>query len=101
MNFDLLLLKAANAITLENPLGEKGGDDFFSLLKVIGDWLVLIGAPIAIFMILIGAFHILTSAGEPEKIKRGKSTILWTVVGYAILLLGTEITSLISDFFSK
>lgn len=90
---------AQSSVTLTNPLAV--GDDFQTILEAIGDWLVFIGAPIAIFMIMLGGFWILTSGGKPEKIEKGKQTILWTVVGYGILLLGTEIAQLISEFFKK
>jgi hypothetical protein len=91
--------QAPESIELRNPLA--AGNDLESVLKSVGDWLILIATPIAIFMILVGAFWILVSGGEPDKIKKGKQTILWTLIGYAILLLGTEIANLISGFFSQ
>lgn len=84
------------SVSLENPLK---WDNIQDILKGVSDWLISFGAPIAIFMILVGAFMFLTSGGEPAKVERGKKTILWTIIGYGILLLGTEITKIVSDFF--
>lgn len=89
------LIKKAYAVSLENPLS--GGDTFEQILCTVGDWLRDIGIPIAVIMILVGAFQLMTSGGEPEKLNRGKKTILWTVVGYAILFIGWGIAEVISN----
>ena len=88
------IVKAQESVTLENPL--KNGGSFEEILKAIGDFIILIGAPIAVLMILIGAFQIMTSGGEPEKLTRGKKTILWTAIGYGILVIGWGIADVIS-----
>lgn len=90
-----LFHKALAAVSLDNPLG--GGDmTFEQILCKVGDWIISIGAPVAVFMILIGAFFIMTSFGEPEKLSKGKKAILWTLIGYAILLLGWGIANVIA-----
>ncbi len=88
-------IQKALAVTLENPLS--AGDTFEEILCKVGDWLIQIGAPIAVFMVLVGAFQIMTSGGEPEKLNKGKKTILWTVVGYAILVIGWGIAEVIAN----
>lgn len=39
-------------------------------------------------MVLWAAYTLLFSAGNPTLVARAKQTLLWTVVGYAIILLG-------------
>jgi hypothetical protein len=70
------------------------------LLKSIVDWLIKIATSIAVGMILIGAFQMLFSGGNEEKFKLGRKTILYTAIGYAIILIGWGLTSIIRDFLS-
>ena len=91
-----LIHKALAQVTLSNPIG---GEDmtFEQILCTVGDWLTKIGAPIAVFMILVGAFFIMTSGGEPEKLNKGKKAILWTIIGYAILVVSWGIAKIIAN----
>ena len=84
-----------SGITLPNPLGETG--TIPELLEKIVGWLILIASPIAAGMIIYGAFQILFAAGDPEKFKTGKRTILYTIVAYAIIFIGWGIVSIIED----
>ena len=67
------------------------------LLHGIVGWIVKIGAPIATIMILVGAYQILFSAGDPEKVKTGRNTILYTAIAYGIILIGWGITTVIKE----
>lgn len=75
--------------------------DAEGLLTSIVNWFIKIGTPIAVGMILIGAFQMMFAGGDPEKFKRGKLTILYTAIGYAIILIGWGLTSIIKDFLSR
>ncbi|MGC9602858.1 MAG: pilin [Minisyncoccia bacterium] len=70
------------------------------LLHSIVDWLIRIGTPIAVGMLIIGAFQMMFSGGNEDMIKRGRRTILYTAIGYAIILIGWGLTSIIQDFLS-
>ncbi|MDO8557155.1 MAG: pilin [Candidatus Jorgensenbacteria bacterium] len=78
---------------LQNPLGQN--TTIYSLLDSIVGWLITLGGAIAVLMIIIGAFQMLFSGGDPERFKRGRQTILYTVIGYGIIILAKSITSLI------
>ena len=82
---------------LSNPLA---ADTIPELLENIVRFLRNIAAPIVAIMIIVGAFQILFAAGDPEKFKKGKDTILYTVIGYAIIWIGWGITSIIEDILS-
>jgi hypothetical protein len=81
-------------ITLPNPLGV---GTFAELIARIQKWLLYIGAPILTLMIIIGAFQILTAGGVPEKITKGRHTITYAIIGYALLLLSTGIMTIIEN----
>lgn len=92
--------------SLINPLCPAGDSsctrsNVEGLLNSIIDWLLRIATPIAVGMILVGAFQIMFAGGDEEKFKRGKSTILYTAIGYAIILIGRGITLIIQDFLSR
>ena len=42
-------------------------------------------------MVLVGAFYILTSGGEPRRVQTGKDIILYTFVGLLIVFLAKGI----------
>ncbi len=79
---------------LTNPLGASSFED---LLKNIVDWLITIATPIAVGMILIGAFQIIFAGGNPERFATGRKTILYTAIGYAIIVIGWGMVSIIRD----
>ena len=81
-------------ITLDNPL--KYGT-IPELIEGIMSWLITLGAPIATGMVIYGALQILFAGGSEEKFATGKKTILYAVVGYAILILSFGIASIIKQ----
>lgn len=72
-----------SGIDFASPIGIY---NIFDLVDRIINWLIILASPILVIMILWGAFLIMTSGGQPEKIKQGGKAILWAAVGYAILL---------------
>lgn len=83
-------------IKINNPLKS---NDISELINRIVNWLLVIGAPILALMIIIGAFQILTAAGNAEQVTLGRKTITYAVVGYILLLISTGITKIIADLF--
>ena len=82
---------------LEDPLSS-GGDLRIVIGRVIRAALGLSGA-IALCMFVYGGFQWLTSGGSPEKVKSGKSTLTWAVIGLVVIftaytLVATLITAL-------
>ncbi len=66
-----------------------------TLIENITNWIFYIALILAPLMILIGAFMYLTSAGDPNKVNKANSLIKWTIIGFAIILGGRAIVSLI------
>ncbi len=81
-------------IKLDNPLKAETIQD---LIQGILKFLVLLGAPVATLMVIIGAYQMLFAGGSPEKFETGKKTILYTVIGYIIILLALGLASVIKD----
>ena len=58
-------------------------------------WLIYIGSGIAFLLMVFGAIQILTSAGNPEKIKAGKELITSALSGLLFIILSLFILRLI------
>ncbi|MDD5431127.1 MAG: pilin [Candidatus Pacebacteria bacterium] len=86
------------SVSIPNPLGVNSIGD---LIQRIINYLLIIGIPIATIMIFIGAFYLLTSAGDPERVTKGRQTIQWAVLGLAILLIGDGLIYVIQDIMGK
>ncbi len=81
--------------TLPNPLGV---ENIAQIIQNVTYYLsVYIAPPIVTLMILFAAFQILTAGDNPEKLNTAKQIILWTIVGYVIILISWGITSIIQQ----
>ncbi len=91
----IIPLKTRGAqIKLENPLKT---DDPIALLSSIIEWLVVAGAPIAVVMIIYGAFQIMTAQGNTETFATGRKTIVYALVGYGIIICAWGIVAVIQS----
>ncbi len=84
----------AATVKLTNPLGT---EDFATLVNRIGEYLVKLGIVVATLMVVIGGFQILVAGSNSERLKSGKDTIKWALIGLVILLIGKGFVSLIQD----
>jgi hypothetical protein len=86
----------AKAQTLTDPLG--GGETFASVATAVAGFLFWdIAAPLSVIMVLVGAFKLITSSGDPEKVSEGRKTILYAAVGLAIALVAGGIVTIIKS----
>lgn len=79
-----------------NPLGSETLD---AILPKVADSLFEISLPIVAIMVLVGAFQMMTAAGNPEKFSSGRKTILYAAVGFAVVLLAKSVTLIIQSVF--
>lgn len=83
----------SRSLSLPNPLG--AASTIPQLLERIARFLALLAVPLVAIMILVGAYQMLFAAGDPEKFGTGKKTILYAVIGYAIILIAWGVTGVI------
>ena len=94
-----LALADTGAITLTDPLG--GNETFSSVATAVAGFLFWdIAAPLSIIMVLVGAFQLITSAGDPEKVSQGRKTITYAAIGLVIALIAGGIVNLIQGFIT-
>lgn len=80
------------AIKIPNPLK---AESFKELIDNIIDFLVKIGFPLALAVIIYAGIMFMASGGNEEKVTRAKKILLWAVIGYAIILMSKGIISVI------
>jgi hypothetical protein len=67
----------------------------FRFIKQFRDILIGIGSGIALLMMIVGAFFVLISQGQPEKVERGKEIFVGGAVGLLIMILSLFLLRLI------
>lgn len=107
----LLVSKLAHAdgqtqsVTLCDPLGNncaKGSESFSSIATSVSQFLVVdIAIPLTVIMVLVGAFQIMTSGGDPEKFSTGRKTITYATIGLVAAFIALGAVSLIKNFLGQ
>ncbi len=75
-----------------NPLS---WENILEFLKDAVTWIFRVGSGLAVLMILIGAFIIVTSAGDPRRAEKGKQTVIWAVIGFVVTMIVNGIIALL------
>lgn len=60
-------------------------------------WVIAVAGIVATIFVVIGGISYSTSSGNPEKIKKAKSTILYALIGLIIVALAEIITAFVSN----
>jgi hypothetical protein len=69
-------------------------DDFIKVLLAVFEIILRIGGLAAVIFVIYGGFLYLTSGGEPEKTRNGRTTIINALIGLAITMSATGIVNL-------
>ena len=77
-----------------SPIGSK---TFEELMVRVAYYLFILSIPIVSIMILWGAFLMLTAAGDPGKIQKGKDTIKWAIWGFVAVILAGGVATIIRE----
>lgn len=81
------------AIDFPNPLDY---DTFEELIDAIVNFLFTIALVVAPVMVLIGAFTLMTAAGDPIKVKKANNIFIYTAIGLIIVMMGKGLVSAIN-----
>ena len=103
MNRLFYLISTTHALTILPP-GDSSTWDLPDILVLIDNLIKIaltFGGGIAVILILIGAFFYLTAFGSEEKASKGKTIILWAVIGIVIILLSKIIVSAMLSAIQK
>ncbi len=79
---------------IKNPLGDNI-KDIPTFIKTVLDVVLVIGVPIVTLAIIYAGFLFVSAQGNDEKLKKAKETLLYTIIGAALLLGSFVIASAI------
>ncbi|MFT7328161.1 MAG: hypothetical protein ACI870_000341 [Crocinitomicaceae bacterium] len=82
---------------LQNPLQNSGIDDIPKLVRTILDIVLTIAVPIIAVAIIYTGFLFIAAQGNPEKLKVAKDTLLYVLIGAAVLLAAYVIAEAIES----
>jgi hypothetical protein len=83
---------------LPNPLGTT---NFQDVLSRILSGLTIIAIPVVAIIIVVAAFQLITGGGNPEKRKGAMNMIVWSAIGFGVLLLADSVAFIVKDLLVK
>ncbi len=94
-----LLVFAEESIVLPNPLETSS---ITAIIERVTNALAFqIAPPLVAAMIIIGAIQMLFAKGDPRKFEEGKKIVMYSVIGYVIIIIATGIVNIIEEILSK
>ena len=72
--------------TINNPLGADGPQNIPDFIKVIVKVVLIVGIPIVALAIIYTGFLFVKAQGNPEALTKAKMSLLYTLIGGALLL---------------
>jgi hypothetical protein len=93
----LIYTSAATGITgsIANPLGTTGPQDIPSFIQAILNVVLVVGVPIVTLAIIYTGYLFVAAQGNPTKLTEAKKTLLYSLIGAALLLGSFVISSAI------
>lgn len=83
---------AQDSIEIKNPLKIENIAELIERVMAFLFWLGVVLLPLFLF---IGAFYLVTSGGNKERISKGKRIIVYATVGYLLLIGAKAIIGLV------
>ena len=70
--------------SLDNPLGNNNLTPQQLYGRIIYAFMGVTGT-VALLMFVLGGFQWMTAAGNPEKVKKGRDTLMWAILGLVVI----------------
>ena len=87
---------------IEGPLKGPGGaniDSLGDIISIVLPVIIGLGGIILFFVLVLGGIGIMTSAGNPEKLKSAGAKISTSLIGFVLLILTYVIINFVSKIF--
>jgi hypothetical protein len=81
-----------------NPIAKFGS--ITDLVNLILPIMMIGGGFITLSMLLLGAYRYITSEGNPEKISKAQSVIIYSIIGLFLIVSSYIITKIIGTIFN-
>lgn len=96
----LFFATVAHAESLYNPLGNST-NDFPTLINSAIKGILGLSGAVALVMIVIGGITWMTSAGNSDRVRRGKDTLMWAILGLLIIFLSYAIINFVFEALAR
>lgn len=80
-------------------IGKSTSPDIMATIKTILTSVFFVSGVIAVIVIILGGISYMTSQGDAGKVKKGKDTILYGIVGLIIVLMAQVIVTFVLNAF--
>lgn len=75
-----------------------GGNDLSDRVQNIINIALLVMGGVAVIMIIVGALRMILANGDPGNIKSGRLTIMWSLVGVAVIIMSSVIVNFVVNW---
>lgn len=71
---------------INNPLGQNGPQTIPDFIKAVINIVLIVGIPIVALAIIYTGFLFVSAQGNPEKLTKAKNSLMYVLIGAALLL---------------
>lgn len=96
--FLFLAVSADSSMSIQNPIT---ADSFEIVISNIIDFIFNIAIVLVPLMVVIGGVMFLTSGGNLERVTQSKRILIWSIVGFLIVLLSKGILAMLESLLTK
>lgn len=89
---------SATEVRITNPLKHQTFEDLF---KAIIDFLFTLSIPGVTIVLIYAGLLFITSSGDPKKIEQAKTLILYSLIGFVIIIGAKGLIGFLKDYFTK
>lgn len=82
------------SVCIKNPLSSNSFSDLFD---TIVNFVFTLSIPIAVLMVMYAGFILLSGGADPKKFSQARDMLVWTAVGFLIILLSKGLPFVIKD----
>lgn len=86
--------------TLSNPLGESANNPNVLIGRIIKNILGIVGS-LALLMFVVGGLMWMLSAGNEQRVKKGKDILIWASLGLVIIFTSYAILKFVFEVLTK
>lgn len=79
---------------IPNPIPHQ---NFEELVNAVLDWILNIALVLMPLLLVWGGVTFITAAGDPSKVKQAQNIILYTVIGFAVVLLSKSLIGVLQN----
>ncbi len=72
--------------------------DIYNIFDAVSQWVLVFGVLAAVVSLMLSAHMLLRSAGNEERVQKGKQAFKWTVIALALIVVARGIVLIVGGF---